>query len=294
MSARARPSTLRNWKRPAGAAASYACLGLVAILFLLPLYVIAATALKPLNEIVGGSMLALPTQWTAEPLHRAWSSACIAASCEGLAGGLWNSARIAVPAVCASVLLGAVNGYALTKWRLPGAHLMFGLLLAANFIPYQVVLMPMAIMLRQLGLFGTVEGLIVVHVAYGMPIMTLLFRNFYMGIPDELIHAARLEGGRFWSIFTHVILPLSPPMLAVALILQFTGIWNDYLFGLVFGGREAPVTVSLNNLINNQLGDKEYNVNMAGVLLTALPALVVYFAAGKWFFRGLAVGPAGR
>lgn len=271
-----------------------ACLALAAVAFLLPLYVVIATAFKPLHEVVAGSMLALPADWTTEPLRRAWSRACIAAACDGLAGGLWNSVLIAVPASCASVMLGAVNGYALTKWRVPGAHALFGLLLAANFLPYQMVLLPASIVLRTAGLFGTTEGLILVHVAYGMPYMTLLFRNFYLGVPQELVHAARMDGARFWSIFFHVVLPLSVPMLAMAVVLQFTAIWNDYLFGLVFGSREVPVTVMLGNLINSQLGEKEYNVNMAGVLLTALPPLFVYVIAGRWFMRGLAAMPAGR
>ena len=198
----------------AGGAALSLCLAAAALLFLLPLYVVVTTAFKPLAEVLAGSVLAWPQRWTAEPLLRAWSSACIGAECQGLRPGFLNSLRIAVPATCASVMLGAVNGYALTKWRLPGAHAMFGVLLAANFMPYQVILLPLALLLRQLSLFGTVQGLILVHIAYGMPYVTLLFRNFYLGIPDEVIGAARLDGGRFWSIFFHIVLPLSAPMLA--------------------------------------------------------------------------------
>lgn len=274
--------------------ALYACLCVGAVAFLFPLYVVVATALKPLHEVDQGSMLAPPVQWTTDPLRKAWLSACIGAACEGLHSAFWNSVRITVPAVCASVALGAVNGYALTKWRLPGAHIAFGLLLAGNFVPYQIVLLPMAVTLRQLGLFGSIEGLVLVHVAYGMPYTTLLFRNFYLGVPDELVRAARIDGAGFWSIFAYVVLPLSGPMLAVAAVLQFTAIWNDYLFGLVFGGRDAPVTVRLNTLINGGLGEKEHNVDMAGVLLTALPTLLLYLFAAKWFLRGLAAGGAIR
>jgi glucose/mannose transport system permease protein len=186
------------------------------------------------------------------------------------------------------VALGAINGYALTKWRLPGAHLLFGLMLAANVLPYQMVLLPMALTLRGLGLFGTLKGLILVHIVYGMPYMTLLFRNFYLDVPDELIRAARMDGAGFWRIFVYIVLPLSTPMVAVAVMLQFTGIWNDYLFGLIFGGRAVPVTVLLDNLVNGDGSASDYNVNMAGVLLTAAPALLCYAFAGKWFFRGLA------
>ena len=271
--------------RRVGNAVSHACLFVAAVSFLLPLYVVVTTAFKPLDEVMAGNILAWPQRWTAEPLLRAWSSACIGAGCEGLRPGFLNSLRIAVPATGLSVMLGAVNGYALTKWRLPGAHAIFALLLAANFMPYQVILLPLALLLRQLGLFGTVEGLILIHVAYGMPYVTLLFRNYYLDIPAETINAARIDGGRFWSIFVHVVLPLSPPMLATAAMLQFSAIWNDYLFGLVFGGRNAPVSVPLDNLINSQLGAKEYNVNMAGVLITVLPALLLYLFAGRWFLR---------
>lgn len=279
---------MRRW-RWVTTGALYFCLGLGAIAFLLPLYVMLATALKPASEILHGTMLALPRQPRPDALLQAWGSACIGTQCAGLRANFLNSIRIAVPAACLSVMLGAINGYALTKWRLRGAHALFALLLAANFIPYQLVLLPLAVMLRHIGLFGTIQGLILIHVGYGMPYVTLLFRNFYLGIPDEIVAAARLDGGRFWSVFRHVVLPLSVPMLAVGFLLQFSAIWNDYLFGLVFGGGgNAPVTVALNNLINGGLGEKEYNVNMAGVLLTAAPALVLYLFAGRWFLRCIA------
>ena len=271
-----------------------ACLLAAAGAFLLPFYVVVVTAVKPLAEVLAGSMLALPAEWTAAPLRRVWSQACIAAACDGLAGGFWTSTRIAVPATTVSVLLGAVNGYALTQWRLPGAHALFGLLLAANLLPYQMVLVPLAVTLRTLGLFGTVEGLVLVHVAYGMPYTTLLFRNFYLGLHPEVVGAARLDGAGFWRTFRHVVLPLSRPMLAIAAVLQFAAIWNDYLFGLVFGGRQPPVTVLLNNLANGEAGAKEPNVALAGVLLTALPPLVLYVASGRWLMRGLAGLPDPR
>jgi glucose/mannose transport system permease protein len=152
----------------------------------------------------------------------------------------------------------------------------------------------MTITLRTIGLFGTVQGLILVHIVYGLPYMILLFRNFYLDIPDEVIRAARMDGGRFWSIFRHIVLPLSKPMLLVGLVLQFTSIWNDYLFALVFGGREPPVTVMLVNLINGGLGEKDYSLNMAGVLLATAPILLVYLFAGRVFLRGVAAGANGR
>lgn len=283
-------------RRGAGFGAHANLFGLCALglAFLLPLYVVVATALKPLDEITGGAMLALPVRWTFAPLATAWSSACIGATCDGLARGFWNSAVIVVPATILAVMFGAVNGYALTKWRLPGADLLFGLMLAANVIPYQAVLLPMAVLMRGTGLFGTTAGLIVIHVVYGMPYMTLLFRNYYMTMPSDIVGAARLDGASFWSSFRYVALPAAAPMLAVATLLQFTGIWNDYLFGLVFGGRAVPVTVMLNNLVNSQSGQPAYNVNMAGVLLTAIPPLLCYMFAGRLLLRGLGFGLSDR
>lgn len=282
----------RRW-RPASLTAN-AVLVVLGGIFLVPLYVVVVTAFKPLAEVVDGSMLALPGRWTAAPLIQAWSSTCIGSVCEGLSGGLWNSVRITVPAACCSVLLGAVNGYALTRWKVRGAHAMFGLLMLANVIPYQMMLLPMAATLRTLGLFGSASGLVLVHVIFGMPYMTLLFRNFFLGMPEELIRAARMDGGRFWSIFYHLALPMARPMLLVALVLQVTGIWNDYLFGLVFGGRAAPVTVRLANLVNSQSGEKDYSVNMAGVLLVILPPLLVYLFGARLFLRGVTTALASR
>lgn len=273
---------------------SRAALLLLAAAWLLPLYVVVVTALKPLDEVVQGSMLAPPAHWTLEPLRMAWSSACIGTACQGLASGIRHSFWIAGPASVIAVGLGAVTGYALSAWRLAGAHAMFGLLLAANMLPYQVILMPMTITLRHMGLFGTIEGLVLVHVVYGLPYMTLLFRNFYLDIPNDIIRAARMDGGHFWSIFRHVVLPMSRPMLLVALVLQFTIVWDDYLFGLVFGGRDTPVTVMLVNLIDSGLGEKEYNLNMAGVLLATLPVLLVYLFAGRVFLRGVPTSPTAR
>jgi glucose/mannose transport system permease protein len=260
----------------------------------MPLYVVVVTAFKPLGEVVQGSMLALPAHWTLEPFQAAWSSACIGSACRGLANGIRNSLWISGLACVISVGLGAVTGYALSSWRLPGAHVMFGLLLAANMLPYQVILIPMTIALRTIGLFGTVDGLVLVHVVYGLPYMTLLFRNFYLDIPVEVVRAAQIDGGRFWSILLHVVLPMSKPMLFVAFVLEFTVVWDDYLFGLVFGGRDTPVTVLLVNLINSGLGEKEYNVNMAGVLVATLPVLIVYLFSGRMFLRGLTASATGQ
>jgi glucose/mannose transport system permease protein len=271
--------------------ALYAALVGAALVFLAPLYVVVVASLKPLDEIRAGGILALPVAPTLAAWAKAWGTACIGASCLGLRPYFLNSWLIALPAVAISVLLGALNGYALTKFRFRGADLLFAALLVGCFIPFQVVLIPMARVLATLGLFGSLSGLVLVHVAYGIAVTTLLFRNFYLAVPDEIIRAARLDGAGFFAAFLHIVLPLSKPMLAVAAILQFTGIWNDFLFGVVFAGPgNAPVTVALNNLVSASLGAREYNTDMAAALLTALPTLVVYVVSGRYFLRGLAAG----
>jgi len=271
--------------------ALYAVLVAAALVFLAPLYVVVVASLKPLDEIRAGGILALPLAPTPAAWAKAWGTACIGASCLGLRPYFLNSWLIALPAVAISVLLGALNGYALTKFRFRGADLLFAALLVGCFIPFQVILIPMARVLATLGLFGSLSGLVLVHVAYGVAVTTLLFRNFYLAVPDEIVRAARLDGAGFLAAFLHIVLPLSKPMLAVAAILQFTGIWNDFLFGVVFAGPgNAPVTVALNNLASASLGAREYNTDMAAALLTALPTLVVYVVSGRYFLRGLAAG----
>ncbi len=269
----------------------YVVLVAFALLFLAPLYVVVVASIKPSDEIRIGSILALPLAPSLAAWAKAWGTACVGASCLGLRPYFLNSWLIALPAVAISVLLGAVNGYALTKWRFRGAELLFVALLVGCFVPFQVILIPMARVLATLGLFGSLTGLVFVHVAYGIAVTTLLFRNFYLGVPDEIVRAARLDGAGFFATFHHVVLPLSKPMLAVAAILQFTGIWNDFLFGVVFAGPgNAPITVALNNLASASLGAREYNTDMAAALLTALPTIVVYILSGRYFLRGLTAG----
>ena len=271
--------------------ALYATLALFALLFLAPLYVMLVASLKPLDELRASGIFALPFAPTIAAWAKAWSSACVGANCVGLAPYYGNSVLIALPSVAVSVLIGAVNGYALTKWRFRGADALFAALLLGVFVPFQTILIPMARLLATIGLFGSVWGLVLVHIVYGIPVTTLLFRNFYAAVPDDIVRAARLDGAGFFASFLHVMLPLSRPMLAVAAILQFTGIWNDFLFGVVFSSPgSAPVTVALNNITGASFGAKEYNVDMAAALLTALPTLLVYFASGRYFVRGLTAG----
>jgi glucose/mannose transport system permease protein len=202
-----------------------------------------------------------------------------------------NSIAMVVPAVLISTVLGALNGYVLSKWRFRGSELVFGLMLFGVFMPMQVVLLPMSQVLGWLGLSTSVWGLVLVHVLAGMPSTTLFFRNYYVGLPDELVKAAMIDGAGFWRIFWRIVLPLSTPILVVTLIWQFTQIWNDFLYGVVFTGAEAkPVTVGLNNLANTTANVKEYNVDMAAAMIAALPTLAVYIIAGKYFVRGLTAG----
>jgi len=198
---------------------------------------------------------------------------------------------MAIPAVLISSIVGALNGYVLTHWRFRGADTLFTLLLVGCFIPFQAILLPMARLEGMLGLANTTLGLIIVHVIYGLAFTTMFFRNFYLGVPSELVKAARIDGAGFFLIFTRIMLPVSLPIFMVCLIWQFTQIWNDFLFGIVFSGVDSmPVTVALNNLVNTSTGVKEYNVNMAGALIAALPTLLVYVVAGRYFVRGLTAG----
>jgi glucose/mannose transport system permease protein len=262
-----------------------------AIFFLTPLYVMLTTSLKGMDEIRGGSLLALPASPTFEAWSKAWSSACTGVDCGGLKPFFWNSVLMIVPAVAVSTSLGAINGYVLSKWRFRGSEVMFALLLFGVFMPLQVVLLPMSQILGWFGLASSIWGLVIVHILCGLPSTTLFFRNYYVGLPDELIKAAMLDGAGFWKIFFRIVLPLSTPIVVVTLIWQFTNIWNDFLFGVVFSGSDSkPITVGLNNLANTSSVVKEYNVDMAAAMIAGLPTLIVYIVAGKYFVRGLTAG----
>lgn len=269
----------------------YALLVTAALFFMLPLWIMVVTSLKPMEEIRLGNILALPAAMTFEAWTKAWSSACTGLECNGISVGFWNSVRILIPSVILSIMAGAINGYALSFWRVKGANVMFGVLLLGAFIPYQVFLYPLVRMFSLSGIYNSLTCIVLVHVIFGLPTMTLLFRNYYAGLPIELFKAARIDGGGFWSIFFRVILPMSTPILVVATILQVTGIWNDFIFGLTFAGREnLPMTVQLNNIVNSTQGERAYNVDMAATMLAALVPLVVYFVSGRWFVRGIAAG----
>ncbi|WP_386684468.1 carbohydrate ABC transporter permease [Loktanella sp. R86503] len=270
----------------------YGTLFVVALYYALPLYVMIVTSLKGLPEIRMGNIFAPPLEVTFEPWVKAWKEACTGINCDGLSRGFWNSVRILIPSVILSVAIASINGYALSMWKFKGSEVFFTILMIGAFIPYQVMLYPIVILLREAGLYGSLSGLVLVHVAFGMPINTLLFRNYFASIPEELFKAARVDGAGFWAIFFKIILPMSLPICVVAFIIQVTGIWNDFLFGVTYisSPDRYPMTVQLNNIVNSVQGVKEYNVNMAATLLTGLVPLVIYFASGKLFVRGIAAG----
>ncbi len=266
-------------------------LGAFCLYYLVPLVVMISTSLKSLEEIRAGSLLSLPRDVTFDAWGKAWNSACVGVRCNGLEPYVWNSILMTVPAVLISTILGALNGYALTKWRFRGANVIFALMLFGAFIPFQVVLLPMARTLGQLGLAGSVPGLILVHSVYGLAFTTLFFRNFFIGVSDGILQAAKIDGAGFFRIFFGIVLPMSLPAIVVTVIWQFTQIWNDFLFGVAFTvGDSNPVTVALNNLVNTSTGIKEYNVDMAAAIIAALPTLAVYVMAGAYFVRGLSAG----
>ncbi|MDQ1832336.1 MULTISPECIES: carbohydrate ABC transporter permease [Massilia] len=269
----------------------YVLLALVALYYLAPLYVMLTTSFKSLEQIRTGTILDLPLAPTTEAWTRAWSGACTGVRCEGLAPYFWNSVSMTIPAVLISSLIGSLNGYVLAHWRFRGSNVVFTALMVGCFIPFQVVILPMARLLGMAGLANTTTGLIIVHIIYGVAFTTLFFRNYYVTVPEELVNAARIDGAGFFTIYRRVIFPLSLPIFMVCFIWQFTQIWNDFLFGVVFGGADAqPVTVALNNLVNTSTGVTEYNVNMAAAIIAALPTLGLYLVAGKYFVRGLTAG----
>jgi len=262
--------------------AIHATLLFAAALYLVPLVVMLLTSFKTPEDISTGNLLSWPAAITGIGWVKAWST---------VSGYFWNSIMITVPAVLISTAIGALNGYVLSMWRFRGSQLFFGLLLFGCFLPFQTILLPASFTLGKFGLANTTVGLVLVHVVYGIAFTTLFFRNFYVSVPDALVKAARLDGAGFFTIFGRILLPMSLPIIMVCLIWQFTQIWNDFLFGVVFASGDAqPITVALNNLVNTSTGAKEYNVDMAAAMIAGLPTLLVYIVAGKYFLRGLTAG----
>ena len=271
--------------------AVYLVLAVAAVFFLLPLYVMVATSLKTMDEIRGGNVLAPPAGIDVSAWVRAWTSACTGSTCAGIRQGFLNSVRITVPSVVLSTTLGAIAGYTLSFWRFRGATTAFAILTFGMFVPFQVFIFPLIRLNAALGLYGTLGGIVLIHVTFGLPVTTLMFRNYYAAIPLELFKAARVDGAGYIRCFAAIMLPLSKPMIVVAVMWQATATWNDYIFGLVFAGRNnQPMTAQLQVLARSDTGVPEYNVIMAATLLTALVPLAIYFGAGRWFVRGIAAG----
>ncbi len=266
-------SRARNWL--------YVPLIVMAIFYLVPLYVMIVTGFKSFAEI------SLQTMWNLPASGIHFDNFSEAA--QKLAPYFWNSTRMVLPAAILSSILGSLNGYVLSKWKFPGSNIIFPLLLFGMFIPYQSILIPLVEFMRKVGLYGTIGGLILTHVIYGIPITTLTFRNYYANVPTELVEAASIDGAGLLKTYWHVILPISIPSFVVVLIWQFTAAWNDFLFAVVLtDSQHWPVTVALNNMAGSQI--IAWNVQMAGSFLAAAPTLLVYLFLGRYFLRGMMAG----
>lgn len=281
----------RGLSARASRALVYAVLLAFAAFYLTPLVVVVLNSFRSFEEITRSSVLGLPRALLLDNWVQAWGAYCIAGSCSGIRPYMVNSLLIAVPATVISTLLGALNGYLLSLWRFRGADLVFGIVTFGVFLPAQMKLVPWAITLRDLGLSNSLTGLVLIHVVQGLSFTTLFCRNYYVNVPQDLIKAARVDGADFLRIFVRIILPLSPPILIVTVIWQFTGIWNEFLYGITFSeGSAQPVTAALMALSANIAQAREYGIESAAVLIAALPTLLVYVLGGKYFVRGLTAG----
>jgi len=260
--------------------ARYIILFALVCVFLLPVYVLLITAFKDLAQVSPSRMWEWPDSLSLDTYRAVWPK---------LQDGLRNSLAMAIPAALISSFLGAANGFVLSKWRFPGADIVFPLILFGMFIPYQAILIPMRQTMSDLHLLGGLNGLILAHVIYGLPITTLIFRSYFTGISDELIDAAQVDGAGMIRTFLFVALPIAVPAFAVSVIWQFTSAWNDFLFGLVLTNPDHwPVTVALNNVAGGQV--VPYHEAMAAALLASIPTLLVYILMGRFFMRGLMAG----
>ncbi len=267
----------------------YAVLVLAAAFYLLPVYVLFITGMKSFQEVSLARMWEWPSGLHFDGYLKAWFGKP-SEGVRGLSENFLNSVYLAIPATVLSSVLGSLNGYVLAKWKFKGSNVLFPLMLFGMFIPYQSILIPLVQVLQTLHLYGSIPGLIFVHVVYGIPITTLIFRNYYATIPSELVEAAKIDGAGILNIYRWVMCPLSFPGFVVVAIWQFTSVWNDFLFGVIVTSRPAvqPITVALNNMAGSYI--VEWNVQMAGALLAALPTLLVYIFLGRYFIRGLLAG----
>lgn len=254
----------------------------VAMVFLMPVYVLVVTSFKSLSEADPSTAWSLPRQWSVEGWRAAWTA---------LEPGLVNSFKISISGSLIAAALGSLNGFVLSKWRFPGADAVFTLFLFGMFIPYQAVMIPLAGLLTRMQLVGSISGLVLAHVVYGIPICTLIFRNYYVTIPTELIEAARVDGAGMLRTYRSIVLPVSGPAFAVTLIWQFTSLWNDFLFAIFLGAPKSwPVTVMLNNTAGSGAVAVQYSQQMASALMASVPTLIVYIVLGRFFMRGLLAG----
>jgi glucose/mannose transport system permease protein len=259
----------------------YVVMVALAVFYLLPVYLLVITSLKSFDQVSLSRMWELPHGVYFDSFARAW---------EVMGSSFFNSIRLVLPATLASCVLGSLNGYVLSKWKFPGSEALFTAILFGMFIPYQSILVPLVQVLSRIGMYGSIPGLVLVHVVYGIPICTLIFRNYYAGVPTELVEAGKIDGAGFFSIYRDIMFPLSIPGFVVVAIWQFTSIWNEFLFGLIITNApdKRPVTVALQNLSGSQY--TQWNVQMAGALMVALPTLLVYIFLGRYFLRGLLAG----
>jgi glucose/mannose transport system permease protein len=283
----AKPKPFITWER----VVVYSVLGVCALFFLLPLYIMLITSMKSISEIQAGNIFVPSLNPSFAAWEKAWNSACTGLYCEGIKVGFWNSVKITVPSTIVSIAVASISGYSLANWPFKFSEGFFTILLLGSFIPYVVMIYPLVIITRYLGIFSTLPAVVLVHTIFGLPIQTLLFRNYFASLPTELFKAARVDGASYWQIFFLVFVPMSVPIFTVSVILQVTGIWNDFLFGVIYAGpTNYPMTVQLNNIVNSAMGGKAYNVDMAATILTGLVPLTIYFVSGKYFVRGIAAG----
>jgi glucose/mannose transport system permease protein len=263
----------------------------MAAAFLVPLVVVVLNSMRTTEEIAQTSMIGWPREWVFGNYVAAWANYCIAQTCSGIRPYMWNSALVSVPATVISTLLGAVAGYAISLWRFRGDTWIFAVVTLGVFLPGQMRLIPWTIVLRDLGMTNTLTGLVLIHTIQGMSFTTLFCRNYYVAIPQDLMKAARIDGAGFFRTFWRIVLPLSPPILIVTVIWQFTHIWNEFLYGVTFTtGTQQPVTAALIALSASVADIPQHGVQSAAVVIAALPTLLVYLFGGRYFVRGLTAG----
>ncbi len=269
----------------------YLVVSVIAVAYLVPMVVVVLNSLRSDQEIAQTSMIGWPKVWAWSNFSHAWNEFCVAQTCGGIKPYMINSALVTIPATIVSTLLGAVAGYAVSLWRFPGDRWIYGIVTLGIFLPQQMRLLPWTIVLRDLNLTNTLTGLVLIHTIQGLSFTVLFCRNYYISIPPELIRAARIDGAGFFRTFWRIVLPLSPPILIVTVIWQFTHIWNEFLYGVTFTtGQQQPVTAALIALSAAIADIPQHGVQSAAVIIAALPTLLVYLFGGKYFVRGLTAG----